>query len=517
MKMVKSLMLGTAAGFVAMTGAQAADLPVKAKAVEYVKICSLYGAGFYYIPGTDTCIRIGGALRLDTAFNGGTYDAPFWQGSTGGANAYNRSYFNDRERLNLFIDTRTATEYGVVRTYANLQFDFVAASSRENIAGGFIENDFLFIQFAGFTFGKAVSMFDPQWALAKPTISSGFFAGSNNATGIPMLAYTAQFGNGVSGTISIEDAQPYRTAGIANTNAPFTGPFASLAGLTGYGGAAGVNTFTGNASGGDHTPDIVGNIRLDQAWGSLHFGAAAHENHGTYYTTALSTLALSDNGHPSSAWGYAVTGAFELKNLPTGVGDSFKAEATWGKGAAKYTFGGTVDTNGSGHFGKLGGGTGSGGSMGFGYVLDGVYGNGGSINLATTWDVSAFYEHYWNPAWRTSVFGSYSSINYGSAGNALLTAMANGPAAIFGTGTFGGTNTGNFNMVLSQIGTKTAWTPVANLTLSAEFTYSRLHQNQNGTFTTSAAGTPSGVAAGTTYQMKDQSLYNGAVQIIRSF
>ena len=63
MKMVKSLLLGTAAGLVAMTGAQAADLPVKAKPVQYVKICSLYGAGFYYIPGTDMCLKIGGWVR----------------------------------------------------------------------------------------------------------------------------------------------------------------------------------------------------------------------------------------------------------------------------------------------------------------------------------------------------------------------------------------------------------------------------------------------------------------------
>ena len=69
MKMVKSLILGSAAGLVAMSGAQAADLPVKAKAVEYVRICSLYGAGFYYIPGTDTCIKIGGYVRAETAFN----------------------------------------------------------------------------------------------------------------------------------------------------------------------------------------------------------------------------------------------------------------------------------------------------------------------------------------------------------------------------------------------------------------------------------------------------------------
>ena len=70
MKMVKSLILGSAAGLVAMSGAQAADLPVKAKAVEYVRICSLYGAGFFYIPGTDTCIKLGGYLRVDTTFNG---------------------------------------------------------------------------------------------------------------------------------------------------------------------------------------------------------------------------------------------------------------------------------------------------------------------------------------------------------------------------------------------------------------------------------------------------------------
>ena len=73
MKMVKSLILGSAAGLVAMSGAQAADLPVKAKAVEYVRICSLYGAGFFYIPGTDTCIKLGGYLRVDTTFNGSIY------------------------------------------------------------------------------------------------------------------------------------------------------------------------------------------------------------------------------------------------------------------------------------------------------------------------------------------------------------------------------------------------------------------------------------------------------------
>ena len=84
----RTLILGSAAGLIALSGAQAADLPVKAKAVEYVRICSLYGAGFFYIPGTDTCIKIGGYLRADTTFNGGAHGAPAWNGDLGQQNRY---------------------------------------------------------------------------------------------------------------------------------------------------------------------------------------------------------------------------------------------------------------------------------------------------------------------------------------------------------------------------------------------------------------------------------------------
>ena len=123
MNMIKSLVLGSAAGLIAMSGAQAADLPVKAKAVEYVRICSLYGAGFFYIPGTDTCIKLGGYLRVDTTFNGGVYGQPFYSGDPGQGNRY-RDYFNSRSRLAITVDTRTATEYGVVRTFGQGDFQF---------------------------------------------------------------------------------------------------------------------------------------------------------------------------------------------------------------------------------------------------------------------------------------------------------------------------------------------------------------------------------------------------------
>src|SRR6185369_49489 len=79
MKMVKSLLLGTAAGFVAVAGAQAADYPVKSAAVQYVKICNLYGDGFYYLPGTNICVKIGGYARAEV-----TYDAHGLAGITNG-------------------------------------------------------------------------------------------------------------------------------------------------------------------------------------------------------------------------------------------------------------------------------------------------------------------------------------------------------------------------------------------------------------------------------------------------
>ncbi|MGM4906759.1 porin [Tardiphaga sp. 866_E4_N2_1] len=517
MTTIKGLILGSAAGLLAIGGAQAADLPVKAKAVEYVKICSLYGAGFYYIPGTDTCIKIGGAIRLDTAFNGSTYDVPFWQGGAGGNNLWTKNYLSTRERVNLTTDTRTATEYGVVRTYANIQFDFL--QDRESIAGGYTEVDYAFIQFAGFTFGKAVSQFDPQWALAKPYISSGFNAGSNNATGIPQLAYTASFGNGVSGTISLENASAYRNAGLWNTSTFIVGPGAPSFTGAFYGTTS--NTFLGNAYGGNHIPDVVGNLRLDQAWGTLHFAAAMHQASGGFYASNAGAAGNETFGHPDDKYGFAVTGAVEFKNLATGAGDSLKLEASYAKGAAKYIFGGTTDTSGGGRYAKV-----DGSSLGFGYVLDGVFTNGGQIIQSEAWQVSAFYEHYWNPAWRTSLFGNYSHVSYGDGNAAMLAAFSAAPGATGGpgfnssaagaarAGTFAGT--GNFDLGLAQIGTRTAWTPVQNLTLSAQFTYSRLDQNLSGTYTT-AAGGMSGKPGGAIFTLGDQNLYNGSVQILRSF
>src|SRR5436190_4824377 len=65
----RSRLLGIIAGLFTVVAAQAAELPVKAKPVQYVKVCTLYGAGFYYIPGTQTCMKIGGFVRAEIKYH----------------------------------------------------------------------------------------------------------------------------------------------------------------------------------------------------------------------------------------------------------------------------------------------------------------------------------------------------------------------------------------------------------------------------------------------------------------
>src|SRR5438445_11924532 len=276
MTMIKSLVLGSAAGLIALSGAQAADLPVKAKAVEYVRICSLYGAGFFYIPGTDTCIKLGGYLRVDTTFNGATYGGPAWSGDLGQGNRY-RDYFSSRSRMALTVDTRTATEYGVVRTFGQADFQFnnfgsgnptvlgtfpAGASNALNTAGGgYVAVEMVFIQFAGFTFGKSASAYATPWHGYPGNNNSYLMGGHDTVTGVNNIQYTAQIGNGVSGTIGSVDPTVFHHTSLLNLGVGATpGGTFSLTGSTAT--AAGANAY-----GGTWAPDIVGNIRVDQAWG----------------------------------------------------------------------------------------------------------------------------------------------------------------------------------------------------------------------------------------------------------
>src|SRR3974390_2943738 len=134
---MKRLFLGSAAVIIATAGARPPDLPVKPKPVEYVKVCSLYGAGFWYVPGTDTCLKIGSYVRVQTDYNGEGGGVPLGMNDSGTETAGRQtrtdtSQLTFRTRAALSVDLRTQTEYGTLRSYlevgAELPTDKYAAT-----------------------------------------------------------------------------------------------------------------------------------------------------------------------------------------------------------------------------------------------------------------------------------------------------------------------------------------------------------------------------------------------------
>src|SRR3954464_11135297 len=218
MKMVKSLLLVSAAGLVAVSGAQAADLPVKAKPVEYVKVCSLYGAGFYYVPGTDICLKIGAYFRAEYAFGNQASSLTNLDaiGADGQRTRVSGPDYQARSRSFIFLDSRQQTAYGTLRAYMNIghtsDYPTGTANTANTSASGVYANR-AFIQLAGFTWGLATSYYD--FYSSPATSYSVPWSSDTGDGGWKVAAYTAQLGNGVSASLSLEE--PRRT-GVVNTS-----------------------------------------------------------------------------------------------------------------------------------------------------------------------------------------------------------------------------------------------------------------------------------------------------------
>ena len=127
---IKSLLLGSAAALVAVSGARAADAVVIAEPepMEYVRVCDTYGVGFYYIPGTETCLKVSGYIRYDIGVGArGIQDAFDKADIADGVDDYdieeNDTYYK-RARFQLRVDSRTETELGTLRTYAAINFQY---------------------------------------------------------------------------------------------------------------------------------------------------------------------------------------------------------------------------------------------------------------------------------------------------------------------------------------------------------------------------------------------------------
>jgi hypothetical protein len=422
MKMVKSLLLGTTAGLVAVAGAQAADMPVKAAPVQYVKICSLYGDGFYYIPGTDICLKVGGYVRGEYAYNYGSSMAtgPFAGTATGAKDRLDGQDFTMRTRAYAWFDSRQQTEYGTLRSYLQIGVNY---DSPQNTNTNFNANR-AFIQFAGFTVGTAQSFYDFYSSPA-----SSFFGPNSSDTGDPgwkVFAYTAQYGNGFSATFSLEEPRQFVTAvpasGVINTN---------LGNLP-----LGV-TSPDNDHAKIRFPDIVQNWRVDQAWGSAQLMVAAHDASAGYYAanagslvgaggfTAVPCTGLTAGflgvgagtltgseacGHPADKLGWAAGGGARLNAYG---GDYFQFQVNYTQGAVRYAAFTNPGANSPVQF--------NGANLGYGFFSDGVFSNAtGEVQLTTAWGINAAYDHLWTPQLRTSIYASYLRVEYGNNANLAI-------------------------------------------------------------------------------------------------
>ena len=411
-----------------------------------MKICSLYGAGFYYIPGTDICLKIGGWTRFEYAYgsNGSFAWGPF------NSNANNRNTNNSvfRARGYITADARSQTAYGTVRSYIAVG---ISDNDIGTQAGSTFSSNRAFIQWAGFTFGRATSFFD-FYNVPATSLWGAFPASDMGDGGWMVAAYTAQFGGGFSATIAAEERRMSQIIGGPTPN------------LTVFGAGAAFSA-AGNNYGGLQSPDVVANLRVDQAWGSAQIMGALHQVNPLYYG------ATTGSGHPGDKWGYAVGAGIKLNAPMVSPGDYFQAQVNFAEGASRYVM---ATPNGNWGYGN---GTGNIGA--FGLLSDAVYGgtagvDGSGAELTKTWGFNAAYEHFWNQQWKTSAYGGYAAVRYNDRANAMLCALQGNNAGVgLGTGAVAGLGCDN-NWSTWWIGSRTQWNVTKDLYFAVDVLYSKL-------------------------------------------
>ncbi len=487
MKMVKSLLLGSAAGLVAITAGQAADLPVKAKPVEYVKICSLYGAGFYYMPGTDMCIKIGGWVRLQTHYNdnGNSTNGPL----IGNTQSRATNDFGARARAYMTIDNREQTAYGTVRAYLDVGIS-TDVTDNTTPAPAFSSNR-AFVQWAGMTIGLTQSFYDYYSQPAAQYYGWGGASDTGDA-GQWVWGYTAQLGNGLALNLAAELAR--RTTVINASNLAATGIDTTL--LTG--------ALITNSYNGSQIPDFVASLRVDQTWGGAQIMGALHQVAAQYNTGTAGTGGDEGTGHPGNVVGWAAGAGLKLLFPMIAKGDWFQAQVNIAEGATKYI----ANSPGGASYAIF-----SGQSLGIGAYSDAVYtgATGGALNLTSIWGANASYEHFWDAAWHTSLWGAYNKTTYNTAANTALCTGVNAGGLAFS----GGVASCNMDFSVWAVGSRTQWNITPDFYMGVEVLYTELNQKQTGTGTLGAAVGP--YPAGSVLQLKDQGAWGAYYRVEKDF
>ncbi|MFO1148987.1 MAG: porin [Alsobacter sp.] len=474
-----SLLLSSAALVASATVGQAADLPSKKAApVDYVKVCTIGSFTGFVIPGSDVCLKIGGFARYQAnwaeaqhgwyrsgrvgygnAAAGGFDGAGNAVSTFSNTNGRTLAGFNQTATGSVKLDARTTTEYGLLRSFADI---------RVNSAGG-AAIDKAYIQFGPWSFGKFQSFFD----FYADGLNNVLALGSDTST--VGAAYSFNAGNGFFITAAIEEnsvrntintpligaptpataffsQQQLNQAIIAGGGAP---NFAGINAANGFGAAGSIGGVTSEAS---RVPDAVLQLLYDpgaNGWGKAQLSGALHEVRFGQAKPAVAGGQFND-----SKTGYALQAGVTF-NLPQlAAGDNLTLQAGYAEGALSYV-------------GATNSGFGSVGSIVA--VSDAIaVGPSGAIKLTKGFNALAAFQHFFAPNLSLSLFGGYTNIDYASG---ILTGQPNNAA---------GLRARDFRYY--QIGTQVNWSPVKNLTIAGTVGYINVDAKRLGTDTVAVGG-----------------------------
>jgi hypothetical protein len=487
--------------------------------VEYVRICAVHGPGFFYIPGSDTCIRLSGRARYEYI-----YTREFNQGG-------DPSSFNATGRL--AVDARTQTDWGLLRAYFRVDFSrnsggyFGSGSGyRGGTKFGNTTANSPFPSFSGvdtFNFklqtGVGISAAFVQWGgLTAGRIQSffDFYADNDTWFGIEdsdtltqALAYTYTFGSGFSATLSIEDPKERQAYPIAGISPIAQGGINSFAGLSALQLAQWNNVFPiafspfnplnypfGLPAFGyvqrESVPDVVGVLRVDQGWGSAQLSAAYHriETEGStvnnltpnntlngFVVNPLVSTVPGGFGHDTGN-GWAIQGGVKVNVPYFATGDYLYLQAAYAKGGISYLSGGWPGTRSTGALSST--------SVISLYAADAVIGPTGKMTLTPGYSADISYEHYWTPTIRQGIFAgalhlSYSEAIRGAAAFAQGIACPTCLGTVVVTAPNGGQTPFNpFSIYYDGgwqyvAGSNLIWSPIKDLDIGVEMFYARDH------------------------------------------
>lgn len=358
-KLKMALVRGVITSVLALSAgaARAGDLPSGAGSAGNVRQCSAAGSGFFYVPGTDTCLSIGGYVWAEGYYN--TY--------TNYPAADPKTY--TIATYGLQLDSRTETDYGTLRSFIDIRFQYRTAEewgAAEPAGNRAQANPWtIYIQYAGFTFGYLQSFFD---FYANENVYGTDPATIGDDTQITVLAYTWQLGNGWAATVSLEDASA-RDAGVEA---------AATASTTTYG-------YT------SQVPEIIGAVGQSGDWGKFQLSGALHRIGIDTSLSAAPRIPPFDI-QAQSGWGYALQ-AGVMFNLPMlAEGDTLYLQTAYVDGAVSYL--GLI--NPSGDFAPP----------------DAFVNPDGSLSTVTGWNMTGQFLHNLNARWQATAFGGYAQFDF---------------------------------------------------------------------------------------------------------